>query len=56
MEAFLKSIEGKAYRMALINCSDHDDALDLVQDSMFKFVDKYATKPESSGNRFSTPY
>jgi len=46
MEAFLKSIEGKAYRMALINCSDHDDALDLVQDSMFKFVDKYATKPK----------
>ncbi len=46
MEAFLKSIEGKAYRMALLNCSDPDDALDLVQDAMFKFVDKYATKPK----------
>ncbi|MDC0335307.1 RNA polymerase sigma factor [Pseudodesulfovibrio sp.] len=45
MEAFLKSIEGKAYRMALLKCSDPDDALDVVQDTMFKFVDKYATKP-----------
>ncbi len=46
MEAFLKSVEGKAYRMALVRVSDPDDALDLVQDAMFKFVDKYATKPE----------
>jgi len=45
MDDFLKSIEGKAYRMALVSCSDPDDALDLVQDTMFKFVDKYATKP-----------
>ncbi|QJB56136.1 RNA polymerase sigma factor [Pseudodesulfovibrio sp. zrk46] len=46
MESFLKSIEGKAYRMALMQCSHPDDALDLVQDAMFKFVDKYATKPK----------
>ncbi|QGY39642.1 RNA polymerase sigma factor [Pseudodesulfovibrio cashew] len=45
MEAFLKSIEAKAYRMALVGCSDPDDALDLVQDSMCRFVDKYASKP-----------
>lgn len=46
MDAFLKSIEGKAYRMALVRVSDPEDALDLVQDAMFKFVDKYATKPQ----------
>ncbi len=45
MEAFLKTIEGKAYRLALLGCGDPDDALDLVQDAMFKFVDKYAKKP-----------
>jgi len=47
MESFLKSIEGKAYRMALMQCSDPDDALDLVQDTMLKFVDKYADKPRA---------
>lgn len=46
MEAFLKDIEGRAYRMALMKCSDRDDALDVVQDTMFKFVDKYARKPK----------
>lgn len=46
MDTFLKSIEGKAYRMALMQCSNPDDALDIVQDTMFKFVDKYANKPQ----------
>jgi RNA polymerase sigma-70 factor (ECF subfamily) len=47
MEIFFKSIERQAFRMALLACSHQDDALDLVQDSMCKFVDKYARKPES---------
>jgi len=46
MESFLKSIERKAYRMALFSCNNQDDALDLVQDSMCKFVHKYRDKPE----------
>lgn len=46
MESFLKSIERKAYRMAFFACNNQDDALDLVQDSMCKFVDKYKDKPE----------
>ncbi len=46
MESFLKSIERKAFRMALFACSNQDDALDLVQESMCKFVDKYREKPE----------
>jgi RNA polymerase sigma-70 factor (ECF subfamily) len=45
MESFLKSIEGRAYRMALVASSNRDDALDLVQEAMCRFVDKYAHKP-----------
>ena len=32
--------------MAVIATGNHDDALEIVQDSMFKLVDKYAHKPE----------
>ncbi|WP_321370523.1 RNA polymerase sigma factor [uncultured Desulfuromusa sp.] len=46
MELFFKSIERQAYRMALFACSNQEDALDLVQDSMCKFVAKYKEKPE----------
>jgi len=46
METFLKSIERRAFRVALFACHNHDDALDLVQDAMCKFVAKYAKKPE----------
>ncbi len=35
--------------MAMFACSNQEDALDLVQDSMCRFVDKYADKP--SGER-----
>jgi RNA polymerase sigma-70 factor (ECF subfamily) len=45
MDAFLKSVEKQAYRIALIGTGQPDDALDLVQESMIKLVDKYADKP-----------
>lgn len=45
MEEFLESIEGRAYRMAFAACGHREDALDMVQDAMFRFVDKYATRP-----------
>ncbi|QJT09013.1 RNA polymerase sigma factor [Oceanidesulfovibrio marinus] len=45
LEAFLESIEGRAYRMAYAACGHREDALDMVQDAMFKFVDKYAKRP-----------
>jgi len=45
MEAFLKSIERPAYRIALVGTGQEADALDIVQDSMLRFVDKYARKP-----------
>lgn len=46
MEAFLKSVEKKAYRIALLGTGQPDDALDIVQESMIKLVTKYAGKPE----------
>lgn len=47
MENFFKSIERQAFRLALFACNNQDDALDLVQESMCKFVDKYSQRPES---------
>ncbi|MBN1959139.1 MAG: RNA polymerase sigma factor [Desulfuromonadales bacterium] len=47
MENFFKSIERQAFRLALFACHNEDDALDLVQESMCKFVDKYSNKPDS---------
>jgi len=46
MDAFLKSVEKQAYRIALIGTGRPEDALDLVQESMIKLVSKYADKPE----------
>lgn len=45
METFLQSIERPAYRMALIASRNREDALDLVQEAMCKFVEKYASRP-----------
>ncbi len=45
MESFLKSIERPAYRMALLACRNREDALDLVQDALCRFVDQYAQRP-----------
>lgn len=47
MEEFLKSVEKKAFRMIQIATGDSDDALDLLQDSMMKFVKNYAEKPQT---------
>ena len=45
MDAFLQSVEKKAYRMALLAVSNHSDAIDLIQDSMLKLVVKYEDRP-----------
>ena len=45
IDSFLMDIEKKAYRMALMTVGGHADAIDLVQDSMFKLVINYANKP-----------
>ena len=46
LDAFLAQVERRAYRMALIATRHRDDALDIVQDAMFKLVSSYAHKPE----------
>lgn len=47
MEAFLKSVEKKAFRMIQIATGYTDDAMDLLQDSMMSFIRKYSDKNES---------
>jgi len=47
MDDFLASVEQQAYRIAFIALSDHDEALDIVQDAMISLVTKYQHRPES---------
>lgn len=48
MDAFLQSVEQKAYRIALVSVRDRDEAMDIVQDSMFKLASSYGDKhPEN---------
>jgi RNA polymerase sigma-70 factor (ECF subfamily) len=47
LDQFLAGIQGRAFRMARIATGNSDDALDLVQDAMFKLVEKYSEKPEN---------
>lgn len=44
LEDFLAGVEQRAYRMAHYALWDHDQALDVVQDSMLKLVEKYADR------------
>lgn len=44
IEGFLKSIERRAFHMAKMATGNADNAMDIVQDSMFKLVEKYAHK------------
>ncbi|MDP1931538.1 MAG: RNA polymerase sigma factor [Gammaproteobacteria bacterium] len=46
LDRFLAQVQGRAYRIAQIATNSSDDALDLVQDAMFKLVEKYATRSE----------
>lgn len=46
LDRFLASVEKRAFRIAQIATSHSEDAFDLVQDAMFKLVEKYAGKPE----------
>ena len=42
---FLKSADRRAFKRVAYAVRDEDAALDIVQDSMLKLVDKYSTKP-----------
>ena len=47
LDRFLASVERRALRMAQIAVRDPQEALDIVQDAMLKFVDKYARRPSA---------
>ncbi|RMH08453.1 MAG: RNA polymerase sigma factor [Nitrospirae bacterium] len=47
MDQFLAGVERRAFRIAHLAIGDHDDALDLVQDTMIKLVERYARREES---------
>lgn len=44
IEGFLKFIERRAFHMARMATGNTDSAMDIVQDSMFKLVEKYADR------------
>ena len=47
IEAFLREVEARAYRIALVNIRDRDEALDIVQDAMIRLVRRYADRPSA---------
>lgn len=47
LDKFLQGVQSRAFRIARIATRNNEDALDLVQDAMFKLVEKYSGHPES---------
>jgi len=52
LEAFLASVERKAFRIAQIGLRHEADALDVVQDAMLQLSARYASRPAENGSRF----
>jgi RNA polymerase sigma-70 factor, ECF subfamily len=47
IEAFLREVETRAYRIAVLNIRDRDEALDIVQDAMIRLVRRYSERPSA---------
>ena len=47
IDAFLKSVERRAFRLAELSLRHADDALDVVQEAMLQLVRHYAHRPPS---------
>jgi RNA polymerase sigma-70 factor (ECF subfamily) len=47
IDAFLRSVEARAFRIAALSLRDRDEALDVVQDAMIRLVRRYAHRPEA---------
>lgn len=44
LDQFLAGVEKRAYAMTLLSVKHPEDAMDIVQDAMFKLVQKYADR------------
>jgi RNA polymerase sigma-70 factor (ECF subfamily) len=44
LDKFLIGVQSRAFRIAQIATGNPEDALDLVQDAMFKLVEKYSDR------------
>ena len=51
MEEFLQDIERRAFHMAKMATGSREDALDIVQDTMFKLVESILTRTQANGVR-----
>jgi len=47
MDAFLREVEARAFRLTLLQVRDADEALDIVQDAMIKLVRRYGGRPDA---------
>jgi RNA polymerase sigma-70 factor (ECF subfamily) len=45
IEAFLREVETRAYRIAVLGVRDRDEAFDVVQDAMIRLVRGYSRRP-----------
>jgi RNA polymerase sigma-70 factor, ECF subfamily len=45
LDAFLRGVERRALKMAELSAGGRDDAMDVVQDAMHRFVRSYSGKP-----------
>lgn len=48
LDAFLARQERSAFRMAQVSTGSTDDALDIVQDAMMRFVERYSRKEQQA--------
>ncbi len=44
LDRFLDSVQKRAFRMAEIATGNREDAFDILQDAMYRFVEKYSTR------------
>jgi RNA polymerase sigma-70 factor, ECF subfamily len=47
IEVFLREVQARAYRIAVMNIRDRHEALDIVQDAMIRLVRSYANRPSA---------
>jgi RNA polymerase sigma-70 factor (ECF subfamily) len=47
MDNFLRGVERRAFVIARLATQDEEEALDIVQDAMFKLASKYSSHPEA---------